>query len=407
MKNNIRLYKIIIRYWQIVTINITVFILLSYILLLLVEFYYYKRENTNVNNRGSASPNEIAAEKLGVPYDSRGLRQVIRDYRKKQIIVYPYFHPSIFIKEPIILNNQEYIPLSGISSALTVFCNESGQYPLIKTDKFGFNNSDEAYQYSEGLEMALIGDSFAFGYCVDQSETIASILRQYNSCVSFGSGGGGPLSMLGVIKEYFPILKPRNVYWLYFEGNDLDDLMNEMNNSLLINYLDDEYTQDLISNNVLKDEYLINYATKELEKDAFEGGEKTRNYGSIIVLSRIRTRYSNYRLRKKSLELLPKILLTAKEELNNIGAELIFVYLPQWERYGDIQRTNQYREQVLTIVNNLDLKIIDIHLKFSMYQDALSLFPFNLRNHYTSEAYKIIANVIIDEHKKSATSYKK
>ena len=44
--------------------------------------------------------------------------------------------------------------------------------------------------------------------------------------------GNGPLIELATLKEYLPN-KVNKVLWLYYEGNDLKDLKNEMNNKIL------------------------------------------------------------------------------------------------------------------------------------------------------------------------------
>ena len=54
-----------------------------------------------------------------------------------------------------------------------------------------------------------------------------------------------------------------------------------------------------------------------------------------------------------------------------------------------------HRNRVLSIVQRLNIPIIDIHEKvFVTHPDPLSLFPFRLNGHYTSEAYRLVAQAI-------------
>ena len=39
--------------------------------------------------------------------------------------------------------------------------------------------------------------------------------------------GNAPLIMLGALKEYVGFREPKKVLWLYYEGNDMDDLISE------------------------------------------------------------------------------------------------------------------------------------------------------------------------------------
>ena len=76
----------------------------------------------------------------------------------------------------------------------------------------------------------LVGDSFAIGYCVERRSNIAGILVSKGSYAINLGGGNGPLINFAVIKEYIELLKPKNIIWTYFEGNDLSDLKLKKNN---------------------------------------------------------------------------------------------------------------------------------------------------------------------------------
>lgn len=74
------------------------------------------------------------------------------------------------------------------------------------------------------------------------------------------------------------------------------------------------------------------------------------------------------------------------------------MYLPQWRRFGTGQRIDEElfrnRGQVLSIVNELDIPMIDIYEVFDSHSDPLSLFPFRANNHYNAEGYEIVARAI-------------
>ena len=63
-----------------------------------------------------------------------------------------------------------------------------------------------------------------------------------------GIGGNGPLFEHAILVEYGKALKPAKVFWIYFEGNDLNgDLQGEQINPLLMQYMEDGFTQNLIN----------------------------------------------------------------------------------------------------------------------------------------------------------------
>ena len=65
----------------------------------------------------------------------------------------------------------------------------------------------------------LVGDSFAAGFCVHQEQSVQGVMRRTGlAAYSTGIGGHGPLMALAAIAEYGKPLKPRSVFWLYFDG---------------------------------------------------------------------------------------------------------------------------------------------------------------------------------------------
>jgi hypothetical protein len=137
-------------------------------------------------------------------------------------------------------------PLSGIPSALTILCNESGITIGYRSDSLGFRNPADAWS-ATNPDVALIGDSFAHGFCRPQQETIAyHIHRAGFQTINAGVTGAGPLTELAILREYVRPAHPRVVFWLFYEGNDLIDLESEKQ-TVLRNYLQPAFTQKLIA----------------------------------------------------------------------------------------------------------------------------------------------------------------
>ena len=165
----------------------------------------------------------------------------------------PTIHPTTFVRDGrLIIKGKDFYPLAGISNSHTVFCNESGQYSEFISDRYDFNNPDQVGDV--GADLVLVGDSFTHGACVNTGKDIAGHIRSYTNknVVNLGYSGNGPLLELASLKEYASTIKPKHVFWLYYEGNDLvgqydSDLQLEMRSETIFNYLKGDLSQDLIN----------------------------------------------------------------------------------------------------------------------------------------------------------------
>ena len=78
-------------------------------------------------------------------------------------------------------------------------------------------------------------------------------------------GGMGPLFQLALFREYIEPLRPKKVVWVFYEGNDLDDLSYESQYDRLRAYLDPAYTQKLIHQQPVIDKILTKWLSQQKE----------------------------------------------------------------------------------------------------------------------------------------------
>ena len=335
---------------------------------------------------------------------------VIQDLKKsKNIDVVPSIFPKVFVGEKLINDDKNIFPLGGVSSTTTVFCKEGEKFSIYKSDRHGFNNPDQEWD-NEKIFWFLIGDSFAQGACVQPGDDFASKIRLLTnqSAVSLGMSGNGPLIELASLKEYSMKKKPKIVLWFYFERNDLEDLKNEKSNPILMNYLNEDFTQNLYSKQLKIDNKLkmhIKFAEREYKKEILKSDknrEKFLTFKKIIRLQILRDKTAldrglNYRIDP----LFEKIMVEAKKFVNNWNGRLYFVYLPDKERYAnnrikDINYLN--RSQILESINNLNIPLIDIHEEFFIKQaDPIGFFAQRIYGHYTSNGYEAISKIILNK----------
>jgi len=255
----------------------------------------------------------------------------------------------------------------------------------------------------------LIGDSFAHGACVGPGEDIAGQLRKSGfNALNLGMGSSGPLIELGIMKEYVEFLKPEFVLWMYFEGNDLQEIMREKTSFFAQYYSDNGFSQNLMPrqaeiNHALV-EFIQKYKHKERERLEEEKGQWEKKWRGVIKLEAIRARLSQVSIppARQSHPAHPDsmfetILAKARQKTSSWAGKLYFVYLPEYNRYaGQVDHDNFHqRREVLSIVRKLGIPIIDMHEVFLTQPDPLALFPFRLYGHYTAPGYRLVAEAII------------
>ena len=263
----------------------------------------------------------------------------------------------------------------------------------------------------------ILGDSFAEGVPFGNENDITGILRKsasYNS-INYGISGTGPLIGLAIIKEYGKKFVPKNIFYLFYEGNDLKDMMDEKD-TFLINYLDKNFTQNLINSqkdvenflneyekifnsilpNKIKEEKLKNNVQlnqnntfKEKIKDFLE----LKSVKDIIFIS------STFDTPKKvNYNLFEKILKTMNLEINEWGGNFYFVYLPAWTRYN-----NQYSLANITLKNKIKKIVVKNNIQFididSVFKDFkvnnVDIYNLSIYGHYTKYGYNLIADKLI------------
>jgi len=340
-----------------------------------------------------------AARARNVPYDLRSQLEVVEDLQERGVDAVARVHPAAFVpSNGLRAVDESILPVSGISRTVTVTCNESGAWTLFESDEHGFRNPLGQYD-RDSIDVVLVGDSYAFGACVPQGDGVGSALRRTGrSVLNLGYGGNGPLLELAALKELGERFSPQAVLWLYFEGNDLLDLRRERRSSLLLNYLDPDFTQRLSEKQALIDSLL--YAHHDKRRAQAQARSRGR-WRCVLILCGIRklpVRSTMAAPSEKDLPvgLLGEVLATARDRARSWGGELFFVYLPIWHRYSRTvdQDALSRRRDVLEMIGGQGIPVIDFTDVLRSHPDPLSLFPFRERGHYTEEGYALLADQI-------------
>ena len=301
------------------------------------------------------------------------------------------------------------VPLSSISNSKTINCNEDGYYSIYHSDRYGFNNPNNEWE-KEIIDFVLIGDSFAHGDCVNETESIAGNLRKLinieNSVLNFGHSGFGPLTEYATLKEYLPFEKEiKNIVWLYYEANDLINMSNEFKNNVLVNYFTNpDFSQNLKLKQdkidiMLKSYFLKLYNEEKNEKKIVNNFKKNeKNFINFVKLYQVRKNIIDkfLGLPNPNFEKILKLTKTLAEQ-NNVKLHL--VYIPESSRYKNklfLQDSSRKYKKIIKIVKNLKISTTDLNKELMQkHVNPLSLYS-NTHAHYNKVGYKLIAEMIFN-----------
>ncbi len=308
-----------------------------------------------------------------------------------------------------------FMPLGGVSNTLTVYCNETGEHITYVSDEYGFRNPPGLQDAR--ADVALIGDSFTQGSCVHDDATIAGVVRKaVPATLNLGSNGNGPLMELATIKEYLSDPAPQTVFWMFYEGNDLDNLDKAKQATELLAYLEPGYSQGIRSRQpevdarwhdyveALRQEAVAQREVAQLQAGiappGLDWGE--RGVKPLLLLRRLRDLVAAAMSPHTGIQhpdnwdLLTQVMTEAKREVGSWGGELVVVYLPTWSRFGEQEAEQAPRTRLLEFFDGLGLPTIDATETFAAQEDPLVLWPFRQPGHYTPEGYRLVADLLLD-----------
>ena len=321
-----------------------------------------------------------------------------------------FIGPDFFFKNT---KDSKFYPLSGIANLKTIYCNENGYWSTYQSDRYGFNNPDKIWNSLE-IDYVLLGDSFTHGACVNYEDTFAGNISKFGNynVLSLGISGNGPIKQYASYKEYLQNRKIKKIIWFYFSGNDLDDIVNELDNKILKKYyLDNNYKQNLIKNILeienLKIKLLNSFKKKiQLETDIVENKKKQKKQiTEYSIVSFFKLTYLRFNFLPNipikffslpdsdSLKAFSEILNRTKKMAYQNNSKLYFVYLPSKNRYTGNNYIFLEKILIERMVNKLNIDFIDIH---SSLFDKINNPQSYYTKHFNEKGYKIVAKKVLD-----------
>jgi len=341
------------------------------------------------------------------PFDTRSKFDALFEMREQGVDIWPTVSPGRWTATDGVGSGDEHLyPLGGISNERVLVCNEGGEFVIHDNDEHGFNNPPGIHAKSS-VDIAVIGDSFAQGWCVSAGEDIGNQLRRSGpSVLNLGKNGIGPLIELAILKEFGLPVRPRVVLWLYYEENDLTDLQSEREVPLLMRYHESDFSQALRERQPVADRLMKDVITEQFS----DRSTQRRRIGddrsplavtlSLMRLERTRTRIERAGWRDRieprefPLEQFESIVDAAERLVTSNGGHFYFVYLPMWQRYA-LREESPIRSEILGALEDNDIHVIDFHEVLSGEEEPVAVFPFRRYGHYTVEGYALLAETIL------------
>ena len=320
--------------------------------------------------------------------------------------VYPYVTTPEFVfgETTLTAGGKSVLPLTGISRVQTIVCDEGGLVVTYRSDEYGFNNPPGLWK-PDSVDVVMIGDSFVFGSCVPPREHFVSIVRdRIPRTLNVGGSGNGPLTELGILKEYVAAARPARVVWFFYEGNDMGDLEKEKK-YILRRYLDSSFSQGLRDQTRTLDSAVVRHvdSTVSMASRRRPLSARVRN---LILLRDLRMGLAP-RVPTPIVEpdyaLFRDVLAEARRTVNAWGGSMSLVYLPDQHRTDPSSplppaRSNALdtvHARVTQIARELDVPLLDVAAVFAKDPNPRAIW-WPPRTHYSPYGNRALANAILD-----------
>jgi hypothetical protein len=371
---------------------------------------------------GIKNPGHIAAFSNGRSWDDRSPIEVWRDERQRDPTVSINISPWLTmatdgsggLQPTLSARGLPLLPLGGQSTRRTVYCNETGEYAYYNSDRHGFRNPRGIWEGP--VDVAIVGDSYGNGACVnDQYSYISQIREKFPQTLNLSGSGNGALMMLAYMREYVRYVSPKFVIWLFDEGNDLDDLNNELMSPFMRSYLADHtFSQGLINRQPEIDIALQQFSEAQLALYYQKAQDSTLPFGKklaqTIRLPKVRDTLhippfygakapTPASTNQRAYREFSNILRAVNAEVKEKNAKLIFIYLPSWMRgrtpdYVE-PRLKQISQFIKGVVTDQGINFLDLTPILASSENPKNLVWYP-GSHFNHRGYRIVGQAIAE-----------
>jgi hypothetical protein len=361
------------------------------------------------------------AQRHGVPFDGRAVSEVVRDLQREGVDALPGISRN-WPRLPMVRERlpDDFYPLSHASGATVVECNEGGDYLVWVADEYGFNNPPGLIDRGQ-LQIAIVGESLALGYCLASEFSFGGRLRSsYPRTANLALAGTRTLTQLASFREYVEPLEPTIVLWSV--NPSFVESVEERADPRLSRYLDPGFSQGLAGRQGEVDTIIreIGLATQvALDAAATErraAATPAERLRSALRLSEVRGRLlpavraqfgtlvqsgrSDRRVADGDSRLAAFLesLAIARAATESWGGQLIVFITPTYREVVAGQIATPFRHGDLSgAVSALGIPVVDVVARFAAHPDPASLFVMGGNNHLTSAGNAMLVEEVTAE----------
>jgi hypothetical protein len=303
------------------------------------------------------------------------------------------------------------MPLGSKANSNIVFCEEANGMIEYRSDRYGFRNPDVAWD--RGVEIAMIGDSFAQGACVKDGDDIASHLRNaFGNVLNLGSSGNGPLANIAVASEYLQDQPPKRLLWFYV-ANDLGiDLPIEEQTPLIAAYRDPKFSQSLRYRQKDTDELISDFLNQEQASESDNSIWRSllkltntqnallRAVNRILRLDPWRQGMDMDYARADSIDYegFAELVRSVRSRLPKAVVQLVIV--PDAGMFSSRHQVavNLHIQRIGAVMKDSQIELIDLRKTFDGVPDPLSFYalkPDGTYGHFSPEGYSAVSRYLI------------
>ena len=153
----------------------------------------------------------------------------------------------------------------------------------------------------------------------------------------------------------------------------------------------------IFNQNLINKQKIIDKLVQERIDQEYFKKKRTAKLIKFFKLYQLRARFQpissgeNY---ENYFPIFKQLMSEVKKYVKKHNADLYFIYLPAFSEINSNSTGSLNRKKILNIINDLNIKSVDITLSINQLEDPFTIFSF-LSKHYNGLGYKIVANEIV------------
>lgn len=289
--------------------------------------------------------------------------------------------------------------LSGVPGAGVLLCSHDGVPIVYRADRYGYRNPDSVHD--RPIDRMLLGDSFVEGICLPEAEDLVAQARALDPATAgVGLRGAGPLTELAVLGRYGPVIRPKWVVIVFYEGNDWENLAHELRYVWLRGSLArDARFGPAIMPQALRErfEQVVRRWNEGAAVEAPLALRKTNLLRNTLALHQTWTQLGlGYPQVAPDLPVYGHILARARSIAAAWGGHVALMYVPQTSRLIGVLPDgfvyDQVRRQVMRAAANNAIPLIDLSPAFTAAPHRLALYGHD--GHFSARGAALAASML-------------